>query len=102
MSRQLGLIDPGHLAALHLTLIVSATATAENADPSLEAERRSLEAAARYEYELSGYAAVQSTRPQLIAYGLTDSPGWRTCSRTGPTPARRSRTPSTGTRSSPT
>jgi epoxide hydrolase len=28
----------------------------------------------RYEYELAGYAAIQSTRPQLIAYGLSDSP----------------------------
>jgi microsomal epoxide hydrolase len=73
-SRELGLIDPEHLAALHLTLIVSAGATAENADPSVAAERRSLEAAYRYEYEVSGYAAIQSTRPQLIAYGLTDSP----------------------------
>jgi pimeloyl-ACP methyl ester carboxylesterase len=73
-SRELGLIDPDHLAALHVTLIVDASATAENADPSEPAEQRSLEAAFRYEYEVSGYAAVQTTRPQLIAYGLTDSP----------------------------
>lgn len=74
VSRALGLIDPEHLAALHLTLIVDASATAETADPSVPAEQRSLEAAYRYEYEVSGYAAIQSTRPQLIAYGLTDSP----------------------------
>jgi epoxide hydrolase len=73
-SRQLGLIDPAHLAALHVTLLVDAGATAENADPSVPEEQRSLEAAYRYEYEVSGYAAVQTTRPQLIAYGLNDSP----------------------------
>lgn len=72
--RELGLVAPEHLVALHVTLILSATATPENADPSIEEERRSLEAAARYEYEVSGYAAIQTTRPQLIAYGLTDSP----------------------------
>jgi epoxide hydrolase len=37
-------------------------------------EKRSVEAGYRYEYELAGYAAIQATRPQLIAYGLTDSP----------------------------
>ena len=73
-SRELGLAAPKHVVALHVTLIVSASATAENADPSVEAEQRSLEAAQRYEYELGGYAAIQGTRPQLIAYGLTDSP----------------------------
>ncbi len=51
-----------------------ASATADNADFSVEAERRSVEAGYRYEYELGGYAAIQGTRPQSIAYGLTDSP----------------------------
>jgi hypothetical protein len=50
------------------------SATADNADFSVEAERRSVEAGYRYEYELGGYAAIQGTRPQSIAYGLTDSP----------------------------
>ena len=112
VSRELGLIDPEHLAALHVTLIVSASATANytvaaEADPAVEAEQRSLEAAQRYDYELGGYAAVQSTRPQLIAYGLTDSPVFQlawfaTCSRTGPTRTRSPKTPSTATRCSPT
>jgi epoxide hydrolase len=76
VSRELGLLDPEHLAALHLTLILFAGATPENADPDDPADQRSLEAAARYEYDLSGYAAVQTTRPQLIAYGLNDSPAF--------------------------
>lgn len=73
-SRELGLADGEHVVALHVTQIFSAGATAENADFSVESERRSVEAGYRYEYELGGYAMIQGTRPQLIAYGLTDSP----------------------------
>lgn len=73
-SGALGLADQEHVAALHVTQIFSASVTAEDADLSVEAERRSVEAGQRYDYELGGYAAIQSTRPQLIAYGLTDSP----------------------------
>lgn len=76
-SRELGLFAPDRLVALHVTQILSAGATAETADFSVEAERRSVEAAYRYEYELGGYAAIQATRPQLIAYGLTDSPAFQ-------------------------
>lgn len=74
ISRHLGLAHPEDVAALHLTAVYSASATPENADLSVEAEKRSVQAGQRYEYELGGYAAVQSTRPQSIAYGLTDSP----------------------------
>ncbi|MBA2520330.1 MAG: alpha/beta fold hydrolase [Chloroflexia bacterium] len=74
VSRELGLAAPDHLAALHLNQVFSAGVTAETADFAVEAEQRGVEAAYRYEYELGGYAAIQSTRPQLIAYGLTDSP----------------------------
>jgi pimeloyl-ACP methyl ester carboxylesterase len=73
-SRALGLAHPEQVAAVHLTQVFDASATAENADLSVEAEKRSVEAGYRYEYELGGYAAIQATRPQLIAYGLTDSP----------------------------
>ncbi|MDA0563639.1 epoxide hydrolase [Streptomonospora sp. S1-112] len=74
VSRELALIDAEHMAALHLTQVFSAGATPETADVAVEAEKRSLEKHYRYEYELSGYAAIQSTKPQLMAYALTDSP----------------------------
>lgn len=73
-SRELGLVDGERVVALHVNQIFSASATTEDADFSVEAERRSVEAGYRYEYELGGYAAIQATRPQLISYGLTDSP----------------------------
>jgi epoxide hydrolase len=103
-SRALGLAHPERVAAVHVTQVFDASATAETADFSVEAEKRSVEAGYRYEYELGGYAAIQSPRPQLIAYGLTDSPvfqlawiadGFRQWTDTPPTSPR---TPSTGTR----
>ncbi len=51
---------------MHLTQLFDAEVTA---DFSVEEERRGVEAGYRYECELGGYAMVQATRPQLIAYG---------------------------------
>jgi pimeloyl-ACP methyl ester carboxylesterase len=39
-----------------------------------EDEKARLATLRRYDTELSGYARIQSTRPQTLAYGLTDSP----------------------------
>jgi epoxide hydrolase len=39
-----------------------------------EDDRTRLEGLTRFNRELSGYATVQSTRPQSLAYSLTDSP----------------------------
>ena len=40
-----------------------------------EPEQARLGRMARFAADLSGYMKVQSTRPQTLAYGLTDSPG---------------------------
>ncbi|MFH5227473.1 epoxide hydrolase family protein [Antrihabitans spumae] len=74
ISRWLVLIDQEHLVALHLTAVFSASARPKSADPTDPEQLRSLEAGARYRNELRGYSMLQSTRPQSIAYGLTDSP----------------------------
>lgn len=74
ISRELGLVDAEHVLALHVTHIFSASAQAETADCAVDAERRSVDAGHRYKQELAGYAWIQATRPQSIAYGLTDSP----------------------------
>lgn len=74
ISRELGVVDPQHCAALHLTQIMSATVTAETADMSDPAERRAVEQGYRYTSELGGYAQIQGTRPQTLAFGLSDSP----------------------------
>lgn len=77
ITRELGLADSEHLMALNITLLPAHSATQQNiaelddSDPDVQ---RSLEASQRYDFELGGYAAIQGTRPQLIGYGLNDSP----------------------------
>ncbi|GHH56355.1 epoxide hydrolase family protein [Lentzea cavernae] len=72
LTRQLGLRD--EVRAVHLNQIFSAGVTQETADMEVEAERRSVEKAYRYDFEQFAYVAMQSTRPQSVAHALTDSP----------------------------
>ena len=74
ISRELAVIDPDHVAALHLTMIASATVTAETADPDNPAEQRAVQIALRTQYQLGAYALLQASRPQTLSYALTDSP----------------------------
>jgi microsomal epoxide hydrolase len=74
VSRELGLIDPEHVVAIHVTQLFSAAVTPETADMSDPAEARAVERGFRYEYELGAYAMLQASRPQTLAYALTDSP----------------------------
>ncbi|MFD5827901.1 epoxide hydrolase family protein [Lentzea sp. NPDC060358] len=72
LTRRLGMRD--EVRAIHVNQIFSASVTTETADLAVEAERRSVEKAYRYEFEQFGYVSMQSTRPQSVAYALTDSP----------------------------
>ncbi|MGO4614907.1 epoxide hydrolase family protein [Nocardia sp. 2YAB30] len=74
ISRELAVIDPEHVVALHVTMIASATVTPETADFDNPAEKRALQLAQRAQYELGAYAMLQSTRPQTLSYALADSP----------------------------
>jgi epoxide hydrolase len=74
ISRQLAVIDPDHMAAVHLTMIASATVTAETADPDSPAEQRAVQVALRTQYQLGAYALLQASRPQTLSYALSDSP----------------------------
>jgi pimeloyl-ACP methyl ester carboxylesterase len=60
ITRELGIVDREHVAAVHVTHIFSASARDHVSE--------------RYRSELSGYAKLQATRPHSLAYGLTDSP----------------------------
>jgi pimeloyl-ACP methyl ester carboxylesterase len=73
VSRALGVLAPTQVMGIHVTDIF-ATLPREEADLSVPAERESVEAAERYQRDLSGYGYLQSTRPQTLAYALTDSP----------------------------
>ena len=72
ISRELGLVVPGHLVGVHLNMLFPQPPN-DTADLT-EVERARLEALRRFRATGSGYGAIQSTRPQTLAYGLTDSP----------------------------
>ncbi|MEU0696018.1 epoxide hydrolase family protein [Streptomyces niveus] len=82
ISRELGRIRPENVVGVHLNLLPGGGAThepsaAELAALSPEEGRRTVaswERAREFARERQGYADIQSTRPQTLAYGLTDSP----------------------------
>lgn len=74
VARELAVLDREHTVALHMTELFDALPAGREIDQSNDSELRAEQAARRYSAELNGYAIVQSTRPQSIAYGCTDSP----------------------------
>jgi epoxide hydrolase len=72
ISRELGLMAPEHLIGVHLNMLIPYVR--DEPDDLTEQERGRLEALRRFRSTGSGYFAIQSTRPQTLAYGLTDSP----------------------------
>jgi len=75
VSPELGRIDPDHVIGVH----VNNLGTFPSGDPDemaglSEADRARLEFMTTWGQDMSGYAIVQSTRPQTISYALTDSP----------------------------
>ena len=74
-------LDPGHVVGVHLNsdpLAVAAVALppGEQADKAAvtDAHRASLERMRQFQADGLGYLQLQTTRPQTIAYALTDSP----------------------------
>jgi microsomal epoxide hydrolase len=72
-------LDVGHCSAVHLNLLPPVPPR-DHPDPMSLVQPREkpyLEAVQHYMNEGSGYFHQQSTRPQTLAYALTDSPaGW--------------------------
>ena len=73
ITSRLGLQYPDRLAGIHVTLLGA------RRDPSSPAEQTDEEKAyfeelKRWEREETGYQWIQGTKPQTLAYGLTDSP----------------------------
>ena len=74
-------LDPGHVVGVHLNsdpLAVAAVALppGDDADKAAvtDAHRASLEWMRRFQADGLGYLELQRTRPQTVAYALTDSP----------------------------
>lgn len=72
ISRELGLVAGEHIIGVHLNML-SPWVPADATDLTDE-ERERAETLRRFRTTGSGYGAIQSTRPQTVAYGLTDSP----------------------------
>ena len=79
ISRELGRTRP-EVIGVHLNMLPSAYMTKDPTElsglPTAEADRarESWERFKVWTRERQGYADIQSTRPQTLAYGLTDSP----------------------------
>jgi pimeloyl-ACP methyl ester carboxylesterase len=72
VTTALGAQDSEHCAGIHITLAMGARPDVVG-DPTPE-EARALKGAKYYADWDSGYSKQQSTRPQTVGYGLTDSP----------------------------
>ncbi|HWC38207.1 MAG TPA: epoxide hydrolase [Acidimicrobiales bacterium] len=73
VTTSLGHQDTDHLAGIHLNMPVAFPDPNSMGDLT-EAEQATLAALAHYDQWDSGYSKQQSTRPQTLGYGLTDSP----------------------------
>ncbi|MFH8395601.1 epoxide hydrolase family protein [Streptomyces sp. NPDC018036] len=82
VSRELGRAHPDRVFGVHLNLLPGSSAVTEPTAAELAAlspyeRERTLDSWRRgreWDREEAGYAALQSTRPQTLAYALTDSP----------------------------
>jgi microsomal epoxide hydrolase len=72
ISRELGVIVPENLIGVHLNMLVPYVR--DEPTDLTDQEKARLETLRRFRSSGSGYGAIQSTRPQTLAYGLSDSP----------------------------
>jgi pimeloyl-ACP methyl ester carboxylesterase len=74
ISPELGRHDPERIVGVHVNALVPTSDPSEDELEGLtEVEQARLAGLARWE-EHSGYAVIQGTRPQTLAYALADSP----------------------------
>jgi microsomal epoxide hydrolase len=76
ISRELGRIDRDHVVGVHIAMMLTSIlprdpAELKNVTPE---EQRRLDRLNVVRSEQMGYGMIQSTRPQTLAYALTDSP----------------------------
>ena len=75
ISLALAAIHPHRVLGVHVNMLM----TFPSGDPAefaglTEEDQRRLGLLMRFDQDLSGYMKIQQTRPQTLAYGLTDSP----------------------------
>jgi len=79
VSPELGRIDPDHVVGVHVNaasvgFIPFGPVDDQELATFSDAEKARLERLNRFLSDQNGYFQVQATRPQTLAYGLTDSP----------------------------
>ena len=75
ISLRLGLADPEHVAGVHINMCVTLPPQDPEAIAQLdESDLARLQFAGHFQQDGMGWQKIQSTRPQTLAYGLTDSP----------------------------
>ena len=73
VTSRLGYAYPDRMIGIHINLLTVPRDRPASTQPTVEAQRYGEELAAWLKEE-TGYQAIQGTRPQTLAYGLTDSP----------------------------
>jgi epoxide hydrolase len=74
VSPELGRVAPRHVIGIHVNGGLEFPPAGSELERLTDAERARLAAADDLRREATGYAAIQSTRPQTLAYTLNDSP----------------------------
>jgi pimeloyl-ACP methyl ester carboxylesterase len=75
ISLRLGLADPDHVVGVHINMCVTFPPQDPEAFAKLDdTERARLEFTGHFQQDGMGWQKIQSTRPQTLAYALTDSP----------------------------
>jgi pimeloyl-ACP methyl ester carboxylesterase len=70
-----GRLDPEHVIGVHANALVTfPSGNPAELEGLTEAEQERLARFQHYEQDMMGYAQIQGTRPQTLAYGLADSP----------------------------
>jgi pimeloyl-ACP methyl ester carboxylesterase len=80
-TAHLGLVDPDHVAGIHVNMVAVGPPDPNDRYADVDDdERAGVEAEALFRGSGAGYQAIQQTKPQTLAYGLSDSPaglaGW--------------------------
>ena len=73
VSTRLGYAHPDRLAGIHITLLAIRRARVSGGDPTSD-EKRFYEQLDHWLKEECGYSWIMGTKPQTLAYALTDSP----------------------------
>jgi pimeloyl-ACP methyl ester carboxylesterase len=73
VTTAIGQRDPDHCVGIHLNMALAGPGRSRPESPT-PAEAEALRAQDHYQQWDSGYSKQQSTRPQTLGYGLTDSP----------------------------